>query len=96
MMGTYFAWTVCVDIQKKKYKDLIKDQEVIVSKLGEAIRNGFEFRDVACEMYLDYDQGKRLWRSKQNGNVIKIEEMEPSDYQMDFTNKEEAEEEDGK
>ncbi|MEA2037968.1 MAG: hypothetical protein U9O94_10765 [Nanoarchaeota archaeon] len=75
--------------EKKKFKDLIDEQQKVVDDLGSAIINGFEFRDILCELYLDYDKGKRLWRDKANGNVIKIEDMKPEDYQMDFQYKEE-------
>lgn len=79
---------------KKKYKDLIDAQKKIVEKKGTAIINSFEEKDILCEKFFDYDKGKVLWRSKQNGNVVKIEDMKPSDYQMDFTfKKEETEEE---
>jgi len=66
-------------------KDWIDAQKKIVDDLGEAIRNGFEEKDILCEKFFDYDQGKVLWRSKQNGNVVKIEDMKPADYQLDFT-----------
>jgi len=69
----------------KKYKDKIKDQQAILTAASEAIRNGFEDREIACELYYDYDQNRRLWRSKDNSNVVKIEEMKPSDYQLELS-----------
>ena len=82
--------------EKKRIKDLIDDQQKIVDDLGSAIINGFEFRDILCELYLDYDKGKRLWRDKANGNVVKIEDMKPADYQMDFMYSEEENKEEEK
>ena len=67
---------------RKDINSQIDDKRKAILRCGEALRNGFEYKDISCDIHFNYDTGKKLFIS--NGNTVATEDMTPSDFQMDW------------
>jgi len=67
---------------RKDINSQIDDKRKTILRCGEALRNGFEYKDISCDIHFNYDTGKKLFIS--NGNTVATEDMTPSDFQMDW------------
>lgn len=63
-------------------KSLIKKTESDIAVLEAKVSNGFEFREYMCDVILDFETKKRLYRSLETGEIIKEAPLEANDYQL--------------
>jgi hypothetical protein len=48
---------------KSQYKSVIDREKATANELSETVRNGYEFREVPCDVFFDYDAGMvTTWR----------------------------------
>jgi len=78
--------------KKKKFNDQIKAEtsvvEADISKLSMVLQNGYEYRDVECEVDRDYEVKKIFTTRLDTGEIIKSRDMTQEELQVQLFNKE--------
>jgi len=63
------------------YKNKIDRLKAEIKEISGKINNGYDFIDKAAELWLDYETNQRIYKSKEDGTVLKTEPFHQSDYQ---------------
>ncbi len=53
-----------------------------INKLSENYNSGFDYRDIECELRLDFDAKLRRYFNVETGETVKEEPLRPEDYQQ--------------
>ncbi len=77
--------------ETKEYKSKIESVQSKIAVLKEKVSNGFEFRKYMCDVVLDFENRKRLYRRVDNGEIIKESPLEAEDYQLKMLEDEKVE-----
>jgi hypothetical protein len=69
-----------------QFKAEIEKHLAEVSRLGALIPNGYEYRDVPCELMLDFDRGRAMTFRKDTGVKVHERDIHPDELQarIDF------------
>jgi hypothetical protein len=73
-------------VQKKvavdEFKAAIGEKQKQVEDISKRINRGLECQDIECDVLLDTpEKGRKSFVAIQTGQIVKIEEMAPADYQ---------------
>ncbi len=66
-----------------QFKVEIDALQAEINLLSECYRNGWEMRHMTVEVEKDYDAKERRYRSIDTGEIVKVEPLQPDDYQTD-------------
>lgn len=66
----------------KDYKTRIDVMETSMSDLGLKHRQGYEQQSVECNLHLDFENKTRIYTDLNSTDVLSVEPLEPSDYQL--------------
>lgn len=66
----------------KDYGDRIKFLKESLGRTSDALRNGWEDREVPCQWYYDYTNGTAELRRNDNGEVMKCRTIDPEERQL--------------
>lgn len=67
------------------FKSKIDGHQASISKLSNHINNGYEYRQISCEVKMDTPiQGQKTIIRKDTGEIVKIEEMTQQEMQMEL------------
>ena len=66
---------------QSQIKSKIKAAEAKIKLLGTHYRDGYEYRNIRCQLWLNYVKKMREWMSLEDGSLVKTEKFQPEDYQ---------------
>jgi len=64
--------------------DKIKRTKLDITRLSRQYRDGYEFREVECNVFYDYEKKEKTYRSKDEGTIIDRRPFAPGDEQRRF------------
>lgn len=65
-----------------EFKNKIDKEAAQITLLSGHINNKYATVDKACELYANFDTKKREYRLKETGEVVKVEDLHASDYNI--------------
>jgi len=76
-----------------QYKSKISSAEFDIKEFAKQLNQGYEFRDIECEVISDFVLGKISFKRLDTGEIVDTRDMLPYELQMelDFQKKEENE-----
>ncbi len=66
----------------KSYADKIENKETSISEFAGKYRQGWEDREQHCICQIDYSQKQKLYIDPESKEVLAMEDLSPSDYQL--------------
>lgn len=66
------------------FKADIEACQAVISSLSDKIASGFEMRDTECEVDFNVKEGKKTYRHKQTGVIVRTAQMTQSDFQQNL------------
>lgn len=71
-----------LSVIKKEYAKEIEAVENQIRETKNRFQDGYEMRDYECEVHVDFDDRKKTFLNKNDGTVIRVDDLEDNDYKL--------------